>query len=140
MSLYMNIKHTLIVLIICYGTVSSTPAQTAEISEPILVNASNNEDSKAAFALLTQTIKEGEIVVLIARLARGESRRKLNHRRLQVVHSYLDVTRTAPIPEQNVVTAEGHPMRGHGRIEVYLRSKLIMVFTFGRNQNFAPEP
>lgn len=130
----------LTVLATCPAMTPDVASQTVEAPKPILVNASNNEDSKAALALLGQSIKEGETVVLIARLGRGESVRKLNRRRLQILRSYLNVTRANPIPEQNIVVAEGDPVLGQGRIEVYLRSRLFMIFTFGRSQNFAPEP
>lgn len=137
---HMNIKLTLIVLTMVCVSAGRAAAQTAEISKPIIVSAGNNEDSKAALALLAQTLKGDEIVILISRLGTAESLSRLNQRRLQVVRSHLDVTRATPIPHDHIVTAVGDSVRGQGRIEVYLRSKLFMIFTFSRNQNFAPEP
>jgi hypothetical protein len=114
--------------------------QTNQGAEPIQVNGDSNEDSKAALALLGQTIFPDEVVILIARRSTVESNRKLNRKRLEVVRSYIDVSRATPIPKQNIVMAEGEPFHGRGRIEVYLRGKLFMVFNLGRNKNFAPEP
>lgn len=114
-------------------------AQTSPVSQPIQVNGDNNQDSKAQLSLLGHAISSDEVVVLIARLGLGETNRKLNRRRLDVVRSYIDVTRATPIPKQNIVTAEGEAFRGRGRIEVYLRGKLFMIFTLGRNKNFARE-
>jgi len=114
-------------------------AQSERGSVPITVKGSSNEDSKAALALLAQTINEDEFVILIARLGSRESVRRLNYRRVQAVRSYIDVTRPVPFPDQKIVAAEGQPVSRQGRVEVYLRGKLFMIFVFDRNKNFAPE-
>lgn len=128
------------VLAVCCTVSSHIVVAQSDIAQtPIVVSGRSNEESKAGLALLAQTVKDDEFVILIARLGNGESARKINRRRLQVVRSYLDVTRTVPFPTQKVVTAEGEPSDAQGRIEVYLRGKLFMVFIFDTNKNFAPE-
>ena len=140
MSISMSKKLGLIALLFCCVSANDlVRAKGPQDSKPIQVNGSNNEDSKAALALLAQTINQDEFVILIARAGNGESLRGLNRRRLSVVRSYVNVTRSTPIPEQKIVTAQSERVRGRGRIEVYLRGKLFMVFLFDQNKTFEPE-
>ena len=134
-----KIPRLLAVITTLFALLGPAFAQTSPSSQPIQVNGDNNQDSKAQLSLLGHTIVSDEVVVLIARLGIGETNRKLNRRRLNVLRSYINVTRVTPIPRQNIVTAEGEDFHGPGRIEVYLRGKLFMIFTLGRNKNFAPE-
>jgi hypothetical protein len=140
MSVSLRRELAVIVLLFCWMSANySVRAQRPEESKPVVVNGNSNEDSKAALALLAQTVEQDEFVILIARTGNGESVRGLNRRRLGVVRSYVNVTRSTPIPMERIVTAESEPVRGRGRIEVYLKGKLFMVFVFDRNKTFAPE-
>lgn len=135
----LNLRILLTAIAMCLAMVGQVAAQSVKAQHPIIVDGNNNETSKTALALLAQTVSEDNTVFLIARLGVGESSRALSRRRLQVVHSYLDVGRATPIPRDRVVTAEGEPVRDLGRVEVYLGDKLFMIFTLKRNKNFAPE-
>lgn len=133
-----QVKSVLRFITIYLTLLAQGVTQTNQGSKPIQVNSDSNEDAKAAFSLLGQRIGADEIVILIARKGTGE-RSKLNRKRLDILRFYIDVSRGTSMPQQNIVTAEGEPLRGRGRIEVYLRGRLFMVFIFSRNKNFAPE-
>ena len=125
-------------------TAYSAKAQSPHLiprSTPIIVGADNNETWKSEMSYLSQSIGADEPVILIARLGNGEVSRKLSRQRLQLTRLYLHVGRglEPPLKEENIVVAEGERIRGAGRIEVYVRGKLFMVFKFKRNKNVAPE-
>ena len=132
-----NIKAAFMALAICFITVGHAMAQTAKSSEPILINGDSNEDSKAALDLVAETAGEGKLIIMIARLGKGESSRRHSWRRLDTARSFLESVRA--VPKQRMILAEGEVMRGQGRIEVYLDGKLYMIIVFARNKSFAPE-
>ncbi len=134
---YFIIKLVFTVVVICTVMAGYVAAQSAEAQKPIVVNGGDNETTKAQLDLLAQTAGNDKLIIMVARLGEGESSRKLNRRRLQAASSYLKTVRA--VPEQRIVTAESKPVRGHGRVEVYLCDKLFMVFTLERNKNFAEE-
>jgi hypothetical protein len=64
--------------------------------------------------------KDG-VLIAIARLGAGESRKDLNRRRLENVRVYL----RKRLPEGKLVVATGERVNGLGRVEVYLSGKLV---------------
>lgn len=132
-----NIKLIVIALVICV-TPGHAAAHCAEVSEPRIINGGNYESTIAELDLIAQTVGEDKLIIMIARVGNREPARSLNRLRLQAVRDYLKFTRA--ISEQRIVTAEGDPVRGLGRVEVYLDGKLFTVFTLPRKRNFAPEP
>lgn len=137
MSHYLHIKLAFTAVAICFVIVGRAAAQSAEAQPPIIVNGSNNETTKAQLDLLAQSAGNDKLIILIARLGKGESSVRLNRRRLQTASNYLKTVRA--IPEQRIITAESKPVRGLGRVEAYLCDKLLMIFTLERNRNFAEE-
>lgn len=123
---------------LCITVVSSSFAQTVKQMEPTLVNGNNNETTKAELDQLATNAGNNKLIIMIARLGRSEFSRRLSQRRLQTLSSYLETVRA--IPKQQIVKAEGGPIQGPGRVEVYLEGKLYMIFTLARNKNFAQEP
>jgi hypothetical protein len=126
-------------LLICCALSGPIFAQTTNVTEPRFVAGDNNETTKAELDLLAQTARRhsDHLIFIIARLGNGERSRRLNRRRLHAIRDFLKQERF--IPEQRLIAAEGEPMRGLGRVEVYLGGKLFMVFTLPRNKFFAPE-
>jgi hypothetical protein len=105
-------------------------------TEPILGDGANNEDSKSILDLIAQRAGDEKLVIMIARHGDGESPR-INRRRLGTASNYLQNTRA--IPKARLVTAEGTRVRGRGKLEIYLDGKLLVVFTFRPNRDFARE-
>lgn len=60
------------------------------------------------------------IIIAVAHLGDGERNRELNRRRLHNVRAYL-TTFAWKRPRATVVTAEGEPVKGVGRVEIYVR-------------------
>jgi hypothetical protein len=129
---YSKVRITLI-LALCLATASYVVAQT---TEPISVTGNNCEANKATFAFVATTAEAeetGKLVMLIARLGNGETSRRFNNRRLHNARTYL--SHTHGISEKRIVIAEGERVPGHGRVEVYIDGKLIVVFNLERNQD-----
>ena len=129
-------KASLVALAFCCIIIGHAAAQSTKISEPILVNGDNNEDSKSWLDYLAITAGEDKLIIMIARRGSKEISPKLAWRRLKTASSYLVGERL--IPKQRTILAEGEVIRGQGRIEVYLDGKLFMVIRFVRNKDFAP--
>jgi hypothetical protein len=75
--------------------------------------------------------KEG-LIIVIARQSIGEHRRDINRRRLYNARAYLTDYLKLRAPE-TMVTAEGEPVNGYGRIELYVGGKLYYVLALKRN-------
>jgi hypothetical protein len=72
-----------------------------------------------------------ERVFVIARLGRGETSRALILRRLDVSRMYLN----GRIKNDRILFAEGEKVKGEGRVEFYLGSKLFLVSLAERGRN-----
>ncbi len=72
------------------------------------------------------------LLIVIARLGDGERDRKLSYRRLHNVRTYLSEYVNARSPG-SIITAEGEPAGGLGRVELYVAGKLFHVLTVPRN-------
>lgn len=72
---------------------------------------------------------KNKITIAIARLGTGEQSRELNRRRLYTVRAYLTAM---GLPSQKLVVAEGEPVKGYGRIEVYINGELFDVLAAER--------
>jgi hypothetical protein len=121
----------------CPNSSLGTP-QNVQRQEPIIVDGTNNETTKAELDLLAQRAGKEKLIILIARLGKAEHSRKLSQRRLRTIRDYLRFTRAVSM--ERMVPAEGDRVRDVGRVDAYLDGKLFMVFELGRNKNFAPEP
>jgi hypothetical protein len=130
-------KLALLAFIICFGAVFHARAQTTAATEPILANGGNNEDSKAVLDLIAQKAGAEKLIIMVVRHGDREVSHKLNRGRLEIASTYLQNSRG--IPKAHLIRAEGERIRGRGRLEIYLDGKLLVIFTFPRNRNFAPE-
>jgi hypothetical protein len=72
------------------------------------------------------------VVILIARLGKGENSRTLNRRRLYNVREGFQVTLRIMKP---IVIAEGERVNGFGRVEVYLGGKFFGALVAQRNSH-----
>jgi len=135
------ITYTLVVTaaLSLWGVISNTSAsQILQRPEPIIVDGSNNETTKAELDLLAQKAGSDKLIILIARTGRRESSRRVNQQRLRTVRDYLRSTRA--ISNERIVTAEGETHGDAGQVESYVDGKLFMVFRLPLNKNFAREP
>ncbi len=89
------------------------------------------------FAILAAGIdpKEDGIIIIIARLGRGEPSGTLVGERLRQLTDFM--TDFRGFPSRRIVTAEGERVRGLGQVEVYVRGKLHTIFKMKRNKDFA---
>lgn len=78
-----------------------------------------------------ETGRDG-LLIIIARRGVSEDRRDLNHRRLYNARAYLTDYLNVRAPEK-IVTAEGEPVNGYGRIELYVGGRLFYVLGLSRN-------
>ncbi|MBD0372564.1 MAG: hypothetical protein ICV60_17100 [Pyrinomonadaceae bacterium] len=74
-----------------------------------------------------------ERLFVIARLGDGETFRRLNLARLDGARLYL--VESGRIPKERIVFAEGERVKGEGRVEFYLGSRLYLVSLAGRGKN-----
>lgn len=71
----------------------------------------------------SQLLNEKGVVILIARLGKGESNNQLNRRRLYTVSKYLN------IPAKSIITAQGEKTDGLGVVEIYINGALAESLT-----------
>lgn len=74
------------------------------------------------------------IIIAIAHLGTGERNPELNRRRLHNVRAYL-TTFAWKRPRATVVTAEGEPVNGVGRVNIYVRGGLWASMGVRRNDD-----
>lgn len=79
----------------------------------------------------TQKNKNG-VLILIARFGDGEKRRELNRRRLDNISKGLS---TALGLVEKIITAEGEPIKGFGRVEFYLGGEMIGALLAKKNSD-----
>jgi hypothetical protein len=84
-----------------------------------------------------QVITHEGVMIAIARLGDGERSREINRRRLHNIRVYL--TSYQSFAPQKVITAEGEPASGHGRVELYLGGKLVDVLLVDRGKDLCVE-
>jgi|SRR5215213_2380490 len=71
------------------------------------------------------------LVIIIARLGSGETKRELIQRRLHNARTFLVVFGNRS--PKTIVTAEGDRVDGYGRVELYAGGKLFDALVVGRN-------
>jgi hypothetical protein len=77
----------------------------------------------------------GGVLILVARLGRGETRQELNRRRLyNVARRY---TAVLGVPAEKVVTAEGERVENFGRVEIYWNGLLAGALVAHKNSDLA---
>lgn len=102
-----------------------------QLPEPILGNC---EDNIGYLSNAHQMAGSDSTVIAIARLGNGERSRELNRRRLHNVRIYLTEFDWRRAPE-TIVTAQGDPVKGHGRVELYVKGELFAILAVKRNQD-----
>ncbi|HEX6731231.1 MAG TPA: hypothetical protein VF074_14500, partial [Pyrinomonadaceae bacterium] len=101
---------------IASGTIPSSQVET---------KPTNCEFNIAVLTGAHRMAGDAGLVIMIARLGKGETKRELNRRRLHNARTFLiEFGQRAP---QTIVTAEGERVNGYGRVELYAVGKLFHV-------------
>ncbi len=84
---------------------------------------------------LSEHTKNDKVLIIIARLGKGETPRTINGRRLHNALQYLiDKTKIAG---EKIVLAEGSQLEnGFGRLEFYLNGKIVGSLLIRKNKDF----
>ena len=110
-----------------------TAAQNAESPETYVAIGNTCESNIARLDRIYSEAGSDGLVIAIARLGDGEQSRRLNQRRLHNVRLYLEKVRgRAP---KTIIIAEGKPVRGRGRVEIYVGGKLMDVLGVRRGED-----
>jgi hypothetical protein len=86
-------------------------------------------------AWMREEPNSGGVLILVARLGRGEARRELNRRRLyNVAQRY---TAVLGVSAEQVVAAEGERVDDFGRVEIYWNGVLAGALVARKNRDLA---
>lgn len=99
------------------------------------------EDNQAHMENVTTLMSEqpstNGVVILIARLGKGEERRELNYRRaFNVSERYKAVL---GVPAEKIIVAEGERVNGFGRVEIYWNGEMIGALPVKKNSDICVE-
>ena len=111
------------------------PLQAISLADFVDHKPEHCESRTAAMDGITQKTRPNEAIIVIARLAVGETKPNLNWRRLENVRAYW----TQAIPPEarrnpdTIILAEGERVVGYGRLEFYVAGKLVWLINVPRN-------
>ena len=128
-------KSTFIILIFFASvllTAGSAFAQTVADAPYIVESNSSGEiSSKEIDSMAQEARQSSDRLFVIVRLGAGETNRRLNFVRLFNTRQYISEKSFDPM---KTIFAEGEPIKGEGRIEFYLGSRLRLVLLAPRNK------
>lgn len=133
-----------IVILICVSAFALNAVAKAQQPPPLtpvkLADFDNRapehcESRTAAMDGITQKTPLDEIIIVIARQGKQETKANLNWRRLQNVHAYWTraIAPEARRKTETIILAEGERVAGYGRLEFYVAGKLVWVMNIPRN-------
>lgn len=85
-----------------------------------------------------QSTPVDETIIVIARLGDKDSKPNLNKRRLYNIRAYSTLEGSVKRKAENLILAEGKPIKGLGQIEFYVRGQLVEVIKMPSNSVFNP--
>lgn len=119
-----NLLIVMLWMVFAWGAV----AQSQSNESLILQTPDNCEGNSRRLDFIRnqwRAMGEGKVVIVIARLGKGERSQEINRRRLYTIRAYLSAME---LPSQKIVMAEGERVSGYGRIELYVGGELVDVF------------
>ncbi len=121
----------IILTILCFGILQTVYAQNPPYESPKKPVNCETAYSFIYDALNRYTERPSGYFIVIARLGRGESSRRLNLNRIKMFKSYISTLN----PPVKAIFAEGEKIKGYGVIEMYVEGKLLysLPITKGRN-------
>lgn len=84
---------------------------------------------------LPEQTQNNNVLIVVARLGKGETSRSINRRRLNNALQY-QIDRINISPEKIVLTEGERVADGYGRLEFYLKGKMAGSLLIGRNRDF----
>ena len=111
--------------------VSSASAQVIGVK----TQPNNCEDNLHALNVVHQVAEGADLIIIIARLGTGETRRNINLRRLHNAQTYLASELYWKRDPKTVVVAEGERVNGYGRLEIYVRGVFWDAMLIKRNSD-----
>ena len=131
----MLVKFTSVVLAFALYSLAACGSAFAQrtSAEPYIVpsDSSGEINSREVDSMAVEARESGERLFVIGRLGTGETSRRLNLARLYNTRQYLS---GKSFDQQAIVFAEGGRVKGEGRIEFYLGSRLRLVTLAKRNK------
>lgn len=123
---------TTLLLILC---ISNLTAQDGYVAIP----TSCEENEARLDMILMQFEKQKDpdnVLIIIARLGKGEKSLETSRRRLHNAKEYLLIRPASPIiPRNKIITAIGDRTSGFGRVELYFGGKLVDQLIVRKNGN-----
>ena len=93
----------------------------------------NHSNLRGVLTTIREKPNPNGVIILIARLGKGEARSELNRRRLYNV-SFL-YKETFGIPAKTIVVAEGERVDDYGRVEIYWNGEMIGALPVSKNKD-----
>jgi hypothetical protein len=90
-------------------------------------------DYGAVLDVTAQNTPHNRLIIVVARLGEDETRSNLNWRRLHNVRTYWTEYYLDRRKPDMIILAEGERVQGHGRVELYVGGKLVVVLKLKRN-------
>ena len=104
--------------------------------KPVVTSGRSSEENSALLDVVIDLATKAPLdVIVISRLGRGETSRRLHERRLHNAVERL-VYQGHGVPRQRVIPAAGERLNGKGRVEVYFCGKLIFISEMERGRDF----
>lgn len=129
----MKITFIILALALCAtAAFESASAQEAAAGPYVVESGSSGEvSSREIDGMASEARESGERLFVVVRPGAGETSRRLSRARLHNTRRHLSSKGFGP---RATVFAEGERVRGEGRIEFYLGSRLRLVVLARRNE------
>lgn len=99
--------------------------------EPFIApSSSSGEETIRELEIIGKEAKKGERIFVIAKLGIGEARRLTN---VRLMNTRLKLS-TVGLNIEQIVIGEGERVKGEGRIEIYVGSRLRLIILAKRNK------
>jgi hypothetical protein len=123
----------LILIFFCISLTQASGAFGQELAdEPIPSDSSGEIHSSLSDMMRTKARESGERLFVIVRLGDGETSRRVATARIKAAKGYF--LRDDNFKAQTAIFAEGERVKGEGRFEYYLGSKLQFVALAPKNK------
>ena len=123
-------------ILLSYLLLLSGPAVVAQEqsnSRANVIGPARCHDYGAVLDVIAQNTPPDKLMIVIARLGKGETRADLNRRRLHNVRTYWTEYRSDKRKPETIILAEGERLKDYGQLEVYIEGKLAGVLKVRRN-------
>jgi hypothetical protein len=127
-----NIKIVFLTSAFLFSLAAFTFAQSGAVDEPVILPSNDSGELSASVIDGMRSTIGDERLFVIARSGTGETKSRITRNRLAYAKWFM-LVRTG-FNRQTSVFAEGEPIKGEGRIEFYIGSRLHLVILAPRNK------